>query len=149
MFRIRKTVSHHLKQIKKIIGFSLIELMIVISIVGILLVVGIPNYSQHIAQAKRLQAQTYLFRLASAFEQYYIQHNTYEGMTLAIAGIPEYVADHAYRLAITTTSSTNFNISATPLNQQARSDQQCGQIRLNAAEEKTTSGTDKTCWGLV
>src|SRR5271157_2700478 len=51
-------------------GFTLIELMVVISIVVILLALAIPNYSSSILHAKETALREDLYTLRSVFDQY-------------------------------------------------------------------------------
>lgn len=58
-------------------GFSLIELMIAVVIVGILAAIAVPSYQSHIIKASRAAAQTELLELASLQEKIYLNSNAY------------------------------------------------------------------------
>ena len=58
-------------------GFTLIELMVTVSIVAIIAAVAIPSYRQYVRRANRMDATTTLLRLASNQERFYLQHNSY------------------------------------------------------------------------
>jgi type IV pilus assembly protein PilE len=58
-------------------GFSLIELVMVITIVGILVAVAIPSYKSSTAKARRSDGQTALMDAMVRGERYFTEHNTY------------------------------------------------------------------------
>jgi len=60
-------------------GFTLVELMIVVVIVGILAGIAIPNYQAHVRKANRKDAMGALQGLAQAMERHYAEGNTYIG----------------------------------------------------------------------
>ena len=87
-------------------GFTLIELMIVVAIVGILAAVAYPSYSRYVIKANRAAAQSYLMELAQKEQLYFNDSRSYaanEGV-LSITR-PDRVDDN-YTL--------NFTIDANP-----------------------------------
>ena len=58
-------------------GFSLIELMVVVAIVGILASVGVPIYSRYVVQGKLVEAPGTMADLRVRIEQYYQDNRTY------------------------------------------------------------------------
>jgi type IV pilus assembly protein PilE len=58
-------------------GFTLIEMMVVVAIVGILAAVALPSYRNHIIRAARVQAQTELLELAGLQEKIFLNSNSY------------------------------------------------------------------------
>ncbi len=60
-------------------GFSLIELLIVVVIIGILASIAFPSYTGYLKKARRSDGQGCLLGFANAMDRYYTQNNTYTG----------------------------------------------------------------------
>lgn len=59
----------------KQMGFTLVELMIAVAIVGIFASISYPSYQSHIMKAKRSEAQAALVSMATAMEQWRVENN--------------------------------------------------------------------------
>lgn len=69
------------------LGFSLIELMIVVSIMALLAVISVPNLQRFLAKAKRAEAYTYLRALYAAEKAYWAEHGRYSAILYGPNGI--------------------------------------------------------------
>jgi type IV pilus assembly protein PilE len=58
-------------------GFTLIELMIVVAVIGILAAIAVPSYRSYIVRAARVEAQTEMLELASLQEKIFLNSNNY------------------------------------------------------------------------
>src|SRR5579863_3525090 len=104
---------------KKISGFTLVELIITLAMIGILSGICLPVYSQHITHAHRLEAELSLIKLSNALEKYYLLNNTYENATFSKLNFSDITPSHHYQLHIVSTTSSDFLIKAVPLGNQA------------------------------
>ena len=122
-------------------GFTLIELMIVIAIIGILATVGYPSYISHMQKAKRADGIDALLALAGRMEEFYMNDDTYADATVANTSSSEGL----YTMSITVQTAFAYTITATP--NPAGRDTECGNLTLNSLGEKGTSaGTVANCW---
>lgn len=139
-------------------GFSLIELMIVVAIIGILAAIAFPSYNNYVLRGKRAEARNALMDLAAREERYYSDNNKYIG-TLAglkyndpvgcasISGTQTETCK--YTLANPDLSlvanDQGFVIVATPVSP----DPKCGDlsIKQDGTKDKSGSGTVAECWG--
>jgi type IV pilus assembly protein PilE len=62
-------------------GFTLVELMVVVAIVGILGTLAYPTYAGYIVRTRRTEGQVALIEAMQRQERYRVQHNTYVGFS--------------------------------------------------------------------
>lgn len=131
---------------RRVAGFTLLELMIVVAIVAILSAIAIPSYQKYILRAHRTDATRALQDMASREENYYFNNNTYPSTNASI-GAPLVTTNGYYSLTIPSSSATNYTVMATPLTTQLK-DTACGKFSLNHAGVQSISGTSDavTCW---
>ena len=67
-------------------GFTLIELMIVIAIIGILAAIAIPQFSAYRTRSYNSAAESDLRNAATAQEAYYVDNQTYQGTVSSLIG---------------------------------------------------------------
>lgn len=121
-------------------GFTLIELMIALTILTILAVVAYPGYQTIIQKTRRADAHAALTDYATAMERYYYANGTY---STAVAGTVygSTSSDGYYTLSISSQTSSAYGLTATATGAQA-SDTDCAALTLDSLGSKTP--TD--CW---
>lgn len=96
-------------------GFTLIEMMIVVALIGILAAIAIPNYTNYLIKARRTDVQTSLMKYAQDMERYYSVNGKYVSSGTD-CGIDEPVTTDYYSFSVSCSSASTFTITATPIN---------------------------------
>ena len=101
-------------------GFTLVELMIAVVVVGLLSAIAYPSYQQQVAKGRRTDAKQSLLELSQKLERYYTERGTYLNAALGPGGIyPNVSSGGYYSLEITAQSADGFTVTATPQGKQA------------------------------
>ncbi|MGO1069262.1 type IV pilin protein [Lysobacter sp. CA199] len=131
-------------------GFTLIELMIAVTVVGILAAIAIPSYQDSVRKGRRGQAKADLVEAVQAMERHYTANNQYSGKTLKeIWGFDRSPkkGTQFYALAFKSDPTTReFTIEATPLSSTDQVKDKCGTLSIDQLGNKTPV-TPEECWG--
>ena len=136
-------------------GFTLIEMMIVVAIIGILSTIAYPSYQKYVLQSRRVDAKNALLDYAARQERYFSVHNSYATL-LKDLGYGDTAASTLdinasgqvfYKLTIPDggVTSTSFTATAVPTGAQVK-DTECGTYQITQTGARTVTGTGSKCW---
>lgn len=131
-------------------GFTLIELMITVAIIGVLAAVAYPSYQNSVQKSRRADAQAALVELAGFMERFFTENNRYDqdvggtAVSLPFTASPK-SGGAFYNLSLSASGLTTFTLQAVPVAGGPQADDDCGTMTLNQAGAKTTTGT-AGCW---
>ncbi|MCE2596527.1 type IV pilin protein [Motilimonas cestriensis] len=127
-------------------GFTLIEIMITVAIVGILAAIAYPSYMQYVLTSSRAQATTELTEIANLQEQYYLDHNRYAASLDQLGYTSSAITTENGRFNIKVSSTDreiDFTVTAKAIGQQLK-DTTCLTFTLNYQQKKEATSND--CW---
>ena len=136
---------------KKQYGFTLIELMIVVAIVGVLSAIAFPSYDSYMKKSRRADAKVGLTKLADKQERFYLQNNTYTtAFTAAGLNTSATSEEGYYTFTIDSTDLVSgFRLTARAVvNKSQAEDTGCTVMKLSSTGAKWPNGPApiKDCW---
>lgn len=130
------------------VGFTLIELMIVVAIIGIIAAIAYPSYQRNVENTRRTTAQADMVELSQWMERRFTSGYDYRNPdgsvpTLPFTTTPRDGSAVFYNLSFSGTVTRNaFTLQAAPAGAQAGD--RCGTLTLTSAGVKGAAQTD--CW---
>jgi type IV pilus assembly protein PilE len=145
--------KNHNHSKNKAAGFTLIELMIVVAVIGILAAIAYPSYTEYVLRGRRAEARTALIELMQQQERFYTQNGTY-ALVPTNTAFKTFSGDNAansyYTLSsvkCTAPDDLKLCINNVATLKTATSDPKAGNLSLDSTGTKLCDGTNKDlCW---
>ncbi len=146
-------------------GFTLIELMIVVALIGVLSMIAFPSYQQYLAKARRADVRSVLLEAGQWMERHYTENLKYDTNTAgtAIADLfPSTLKQSpregtsAYTIAVSAAAARTYTITATRRPGGSMATDKCGDYQITntgvkgnvnySSEFSTAQAAASTCW---
>lgn len=130
-------------------GFTLIEVLIAVAIVGILAGIAVPLYTQYIVDARRTDAMAFLSEVAGEQVRYFSSNNEYADSMAELGYAADGVSPEGhYSVTVSNPDGgSSFLLTAEPVatGRQAN-DSECTAFTISHTGAKGSSGTGVDCW---
>lgn len=146
-------------------GLTLIEVLVVISILSLLVSIALPSYTEHVARARRADARTQLLQVAQFMQRFYAANDNYEtdragnGVRTQIpANLLKSPADseaiYTLEIPVLTLTRSKFEIHMKPVASGPMASDKCGTFALSSLGARSvivdgvsnTTALRDSCW---
>ncbi|MEX0619820.1 MAG: type IV pilin protein [Pseudohongiellaceae bacterium] len=133
-------------------GYTLLELLITVAIIGIIAAVALPTYQQSVLRSARAEAKSALMQVAANQERFYSANNSYSTNADPLSASPQATVEsrdgsYVVSVAACTSGSIANCFLATAVPQDNQSADSCGSLTLtNTGVRAATGGSVDDCW---
>lgn len=120
-------------------GFTLVEVMIVVAIIGILASIAYPSYTEYVFKSRRADGQSALMQ--AELEQQKRRASGLAYLAQASTASP----DGHYNVAVASVTASGYTATATPAGLQVGDS--CGNLTITVSAGSSTYGPNSACWG--
>jgi type IV pilus assembly protein PilE len=135
---------------KRSAGFTLIEVMITVVIIGILAAIALPNYSEYVMRGRIPDATSNLASLAVKMEQAFQDNRTYQPTTASVCAVPPADLPSSmskyFKFSCVTNSATTFTFTASGLGNMSAFEYTIDQSNKKTSKGPTGWATVTDCW---
>ncbi|MEZ5488959.1 MAG: type IV pilin protein [Gammaproteobacteria bacterium] len=132
-------------------GFTIIELLIAVAILGVLSAIAIPSYLDNVGRSRRSEAKTVLLEVASEQERFFSSNNSYTTNDFPLTGVADGRESESGYYAVSVAACAGgaiancFVATATAQNEQAG--ETCTTLTLSSTGIRgATGGSADDCW---
>ena len=126
-------------------GFTLVELAVVCSMVGVLTAVALPSYQIHLLRSGRADAVDALTRLQIAQSRYHAAHGLYATDLSVLRGVPQPDSTQGFYTLTVVGGGDGYRATAVAQKRQ-RKDSECSVLSVEVAYGFTHHGPSARCW---
>lgn len=144
-----------MKNMRRISGFTLIEVMLVVAILAIITAIAIPNYTEGVKRSRRVEARSLLMENVQFLERFFTENNRYNQDVLGVAVVlPNLQSPKTgtaqFNISIQAVDATSYTLQAIPAAGGGMVGDACGTFVVNNLNQQTNLNlvgkTSDECW---